>query len=112
FITDATLSQLRDQLLQNIEEARSRSVTSVPYGIEFNTANAAANYTLFRFPGGTCSVTTAQNCASTLNTLGDGCPAGEYCNFQNANFAVTAGITLTPITSVSYTSGYTSTLTF
>lgn len=119
FITDATLSQMRDQLLQNIEEARSRSITSVPYGIQFNSA-PATGYTLIRFPGGTCNVTTTKQCATTLNNLGDGCPAGEYCVFtQSGSFMVNAGVTPTPLNAippsnltVTYNSGYTSTLSF
>jgi|GEM_PF-1491632 prepilin-type N-terminal cleavage/methylation domain-containing protein len=114
FITDATLSQMRDQLLDNIEEARSRSITSVPYGIEFNNA-PATGYSVIRFPGGTCSVTTAQYCATTLNAppLNDGCPAGEYCVFtQSGSFIVNAGVTPTSISAITYNSGYTSTITF
>jgi len=112
FITDATLSQMRDQLLDNIEEARSRSITSVPYGIQFNNAPATA-YSLIRLQGGTCSVTTTQQCASTQNNLGDGCPAGEYCVFlQSGSFVVAAGEPTTIMTTITYNSGYTSTLTF
>ncbi len=112
FITDAALSQMRDQLLQNIEEARSRSVTSVPYGIEFNNTTATG-YSLVRLQDGTCSVTTTQHCATTLNDLGDGCPAGppaEYC--QSGNFMVDPGEPTTIWKTITYNSGYTSTLTF
>ena len=113
-ITDAKLSQMRDQLLQNIEEARARSITSVPYGIQFNSANATS-YTLIRFPGGTCSSTTAKHCATDLNTLGDGCPAGEYCVFnQSLSFIVDTGITPTQMnpSPVTFNSGYISKLSF
>ncbi len=114
FIADATLSQMRDQLLQNIEEARSRSITSVPYGIEFNSANAATNYALIRFPGGTCS-SSGTPCATTLDNLGDGCnaAANEYCVFaQSGSFMVTGGITPTTINTITLTSGYISALSF
>jgi len=113
-MTDATLSNMRDQLLDNIEEARSRSITSVPYGIEFNNATATG-YTLIRFPGGTCNVTTAQNCATTPNTppMNDGCPPTEYCVFaQSGSFMVSAGVTPTTMTTVTYNPGYTSSLSF
>ncbi len=118
FLTDATLSEMRDQLLQNIEEARSRSVTSVPYGIEFNSANATA-YTLLRFPGGTCS-SAGTPCATTFNDpqLNDGCTvAGDDCVFsQSGCFMVSAGITPTALNTITYSKqygpGYTSTLTF
>ncbi len=114
FIADATLSQMRDQLLQNIEEARSQSISSVPYGIEFNSATAATNYALIRFPGGTCS-STGTPCATTLNSLGDGCnaAANEYCVFsQSGSFMVTGGITPTTMKTVAFTSGYIATLSF
>src|SRR5208337_3934835 len=70
-----------------------------------------------RFPGGTCSATTTQNCATNLNTLGDGCPAGEYCVFaQSGSFMVNAGVTPTTLNIITYNKqygpGYTSTLSF
>ena len=112
FITNATLSQMRDQLLDNIEEARSRSITSVPYGIQFNNAPATA-YSLIRLQAGTCSVTTTQNCATTPDNLGDGCPTGEYCVFsQSGSFEVASGEPTTIMTTITYNSGYTSTMTF
>jgi prepilin-type N-terminal cleavage/methylation domain-containing protein len=124
FIRDATLSQMRDQLLQNIEEARSRSITSVPYGIQFNSANAT-QYSLIRLQDGTCINSTGNatlNCGGNTTScatsqcdsvLLDGCnmAANQYC--QSGNFAVqNPSQPTTILNTIKFNSGYIANLNF
>lgn len=70
FMTNSKLNEYRDNILSYVQEARTRSITSVPYGIAF----AANSYQFVRLQDGTCSVTVATVC-----TADSDCLAGETC---------------------------------
>lgn len=95
FITNSKLNEYRDNLLSYIQEARTRSITSMPYGIVF----AANSYQFVMLKDGRCSTTTATAC-----NIDSDCPSGEVCNSGNFQWdSVDSSVTVNNVSLGNYT---------
>lgn len=85
FQRDARVTEARDRLLADIEDAKLKSLAKVPHGIIV----ATTSYRMVCLKEGNCSVTTTTACCQDSD-----CPSGESCTFPAAvNFKKDTGQT-------------------
>lgn len=83
FQKDARVTEARDRLLADVEDAKLKSLAKVPHGIII----ATTSYRMVCLKEGSCSVTTATACCQDSD-----CPSGESCTFPlTVNFRKDSG---------------------
>lgn len=83
FQRDARVTEARDRLLADIEDAKLKSLAKVPHGIIV----ATTSYRMVCLKEGSCSVTTTTACCQDSD-----CPSGQACTFPaTVNFKKDTG---------------------
>ncbi|MBI4685720.1 MAG: prepilin-type N-terminal cleavage/methylation domain-containing protein [Nitrospirae bacterium] len=83
FQKDARVTEARDRLLADIEDAKLKSLAKVPHGIIV----ATTSYRMVCLKEGSCSTTTTTACCQDSD-----CPSGESCTFPaTVNFKKDTG---------------------